>query len=401
MIFYLVSTSSLILSSSVEFMQAKPGCQLKCGNVTIPYPFGIGKECSIFGSEGSIMYDIICDNSYDPPKPFMNATYSYLEILSVSETEVRIRNSFTEFNGGAFMNPMEPDRVPSIKDIENRTNADGYLDLVDTPFMVSHLKNKFYGIGCGLVSVIIADVTRPRGFIIKECQSSCENISKDGACSGSGCCQTTVPKGLESFSVGVLENATKSTVGPFSNSGNFSSFAVLAELGKFTFDSVDLALDATKISKKYEDKVIPVVLDWSIGFKTCEDAKVNSTTYACQGNSHCTNKITGYVCTCPDGYEGNPYLKPGCDDVNECDGPNTNTCTHICINTIGSYSCTCPDDSFGDGRKDGLGCIPREKEFPVSMVALGNLLADIPNIHRNHSFFINLIASFLNITHTN
>ncbi|KAI3848314.1 hypothetical protein MKW92_015035 [Papaver armeniacum] len=317
MIIYIVSSSSsLVLSSSVEFMKAKPGCQLKCGNVTIPYPFGIGKECCMIGTEGngdgSIMYDIICDNSYDPPKPFMNATYSYLEILSVSETEVRIRNSFTEFNGGAFVNPMEPDRVPSIDDIQNRTNADGYLDLFDTPFMVSYSKNKLYGIGCGLVSVIVADVTPPRGVIIKECQSICENISKDGSCSGSGCCQTTVPKGLESFSVGVLENATKSAVGPFSNSPNFTSFAILAELGNFTFDSVDLTLDATQISKKYEDMAIPLVLDWAIGDKTCEDAKVNSTTYACQANSYCTNKITGYGCTCPDGYGGNPYLRPGC-----------------------------------------------------------------------------------------
>ncbi|KAI3909509.1 hypothetical protein MKW92_053890, partial [Papaver armeniacum] len=292
MIIYIVSSSSsLVLSSSVEFMKAKPGCQLKCGNVTIPYPFCIGKECSMIGTEGNGP-SVICDDSYDPPKPFMNATYSYLEILSVSETEVRIRNSFTEFNGGAFVNPMEPDRVPSIDDIQNRTNADGYLDLFDTPFMVSYSKKQ-----------VIWDW---------ECQSSCENISKDGSCSGSGCCQTTVPKGLESFSVGVLENATKSAVGPLSNSPNFTSFAILAEQGNFAFDSVDLTLDATQISKKYEDMAIPLVLDWAIGDKTCEDAKVNSTTYACQANSYCTNKITGYGCTCPDGYGGNPYLRPGC-----------------------------------------------------------------------------------------
>ncbi|KAI3916441.1 hypothetical protein MKW92_005898 [Papaver armeniacum] len=292
-IFYVVvSVSSL--SSSAEIMQAKPGCQSKCGNVTIPYPFGIGKDCSMIGTEGNadahITYNIICDHSYDPPKPFMNAT-DYFEILSISEKEVRIRNSFTEFNGRPFKSPTEPDDL-KFRSSFNKSGLH-YLDLSNTPFMVSYTGNKLYGIGCGLVAVFAVDILWP-SLERKKCQSSCENISRDGSCSGSGCCQTDVPRDFETIGVAVLETATKSTQ-------SFTSFVMLAEEGHYRFDSSDLTLDATQISRKYEDKVIPVVVDWAIGYKTCGDAQSNLTSYACQhSNTNCTDDVKngGYRCVC-------------------------------------------------------------------------------------------------------
>ncbi|XP_026396527.1 wall-associated receptor kinase 1-like [Papaver somniferum] len=74
-------------------------------------------------------------------------------------------------------------------------------------------------------------------------------------------------------------------------------------------------------------------------------------------NSRCVNSDNnpGYLCTCDEGYGGNPYLSPGCQDVNECDDPSGSPCVEICTNTIGSYICSCLKGSRGDGRKDGTG----------------------------------------------
>ncbi|KAK6779802.1 hypothetical protein RDI58_021986 [Solanum bulbocastanum] len=52
------------------------------------------------------------------------------------------------------------------------------------------------------------------------------------------------------------------------------------------------------------------------------------------------------------GYDGNPYLKDGCRDINECVDPQPDyRCVKnaICNNTVGSYTCTCRPDFSGDG----------------------------------------------------
>ncbi|CAA2966947.1 wall-associated receptor kinase-like 1 [Olea europaea subsp. europaea] len=78
---------------------------------------------------------------------------------------------------------------------------------------------------------------------------------------------------------------------------------------------------------------------------------------------------SGYRCSCFTGYEGNPYLDPGCKDINEC---KNNPCDPqgICTNTPGSYNCSCPRGYLGDGRKDGRGCNYQISQFPVIKFSL-------------------------------
>jgi hypothetical protein len=48
---------------------AMPNCTPVCGNISIPYPFGIGDE-GCYGDEG---FKLVCNMEQDPPMLYMNS----------------------------------------------------------------------------------------------------------------------------------------------------------------------------------------------------------------------------------------------------------------------------------------------------------------------------------------
>ncbi|KAF5179736.1 Wall-associated receptor kinase [Thalictrum thalictroides] len=315
-----------------------PGCQPKCGNVIIPYPFGIGAKCSI-----DSWANINCNTTFDPPKPFIGD----YEVVQLSQTEVRIKNFVA---------------VSCYNQSGNLTDqVFTSMSLVGTPYTFSSTKNIVTVLGCDtMVLTRGSNTLNYSSGCISICDTK-ENVI-DGTCSGIGCCETSIPKGLQEFYalVGTIYYHTK--VWSFDSCG----YAFLGEQNMYSFK----ASDFTNSSHLTD---IPLVLNFAVGNQTCKQAKQNSTAFACKDNSYCYDSVdhTGYLCSCNEGYEGNPYLKQGCQDVNEC---NNNPCKGICTNTQGGYSCSCPDDSYGDGTKEGTGCTKRNKKIPVIQLTLAGIV---------------------------
>ncbi|GLT84906.1 hypothetical protein SLE2022_031150 [Rubroshorea leprosula] len=117
---------------------------------------------------------------------------------------------------------------------------------------------------------------------------------------------------------------------------NPCSYGFVVEKSQFNF-SPKLLRDLQNVSK------LPMVLDWSIRDVDNACGKTKKAK-ARQGNSSCVSvDDNGYRCKCLDGFEGNPYLPSGCQDIDECSPPNRNHCKDmICTNTVGSYKCLCP-----------------------------------------------------------
>ncbi|KAI3882397.1 hypothetical protein MKX03_001898 [Papaver bracteatum] len=331
-----LSRLTFITSSTSPLFHVKPGCQANCGKFAVTYPFGIGPNengCSLSG-DGSSFYNITCDTSYHPPKPFLrlgtnttSGSHNMVELISISETEVRVKF------------------LPSTMCYEYKTgdvtldDSIGFMSMRNTPFTVSSTKNKLFGLGC----YSLAYIFEPNLNVSTECKTTCKTKEKIvyGNCNGDGCCQVPLFRGIKRYM------SISDSMDPKSESILLSpcSSAFVCESDMYTFKATDL--DGSSFRTKGRD--VPVVLDWAIGNKTCEETQENLSSFACQNNSNCCNsdKVPGYICTCNTGFAGNPYLSPGCQG--------------ICTNTMGSYTCSCPEGSQGDGTKTGSGCIHKDK----------------------------------------
>ncbi|TYG78852.1 hypothetical protein ES288_D02G094200v1 [Gossypium darwinii] len=258
---------------------AKPGCQSRGGDVIIPYPFGTGGDCNI-----TEQFLITCNTSYIPNKAFLGN--GNLEVINIStDGQLRI------FSNASY-------------DCYNTSYRNWfYYRLQLYKFSINNNKNKFTAIGCDTYA-------RVEGYLGQHyatgCLSLCNNITdvSNGSCSGIGCCQTSIPKGVMSYNITIESYENHVDVLP----ENPCSFAFVAENDNYIFSASDLR------GSNFKDKQFPVTVDWTIGTTSCKEAKMDTKNFACQENSNCVDSEnnSGYFCKCFKGYEGNPYLPNGC-----------------------------------------------------------------------------------------
>ncbi|KAL6643750.1 hypothetical protein ACP70R_018516 [Stipagrostis hirtigluma subsp. patula] len=333
---FLIFLVTAVFATSSRLAVSLPGCPDKCGNVSIPYPFGIGAGCA--ATSLSPNFAVTCNNTFQPPRPMVGAR----EVIDISLDRGEMR----------VYGPVSYSCFTS-----NTTLSDSYTGLDVTPFIPSTTRNSLTVIGCSALGAVGGANPDP---YVAGCFSYCQrvNSTSDGKpCTGMGCCETIISPNLTDFAV-VLFN--ESTVWHF----NPCFYAMLVEVGWYSFRSQDLVGHLGFI-KERAARGVPVVSDWAIRNGTCpKDGAKAPKDYACvSSNSYCVSASNGpgYLCNCSEGYEGNPYLREGCKDIDECklrqQDPKYSEiypCKNgVCHNTPGGYICRCRVGTRSDGTNSG------------------------------------------------
>ncbi|KAG8057863.1 hypothetical protein GUJ93_ZPchr0002g23139 [Zizania palustris] len=316
----LILAATLVLATinmSEASRMAKPGCQETCGNLTIPYPFGIGIRPDCYYRQG---FDVSCEGN----RTFMHNSSSNMTIYNINL-----------LGGQARVSTL----IASKCSYSNNDTTDGWATAHTADFFtISTRANKLTAVGCNTLA-FLGGYNKDQQATGAGCFSRCldkQSVDNSGQCSGMGCCQTSIAPNLSSFNLSFDDRFDNSQVNTF----NPCSYAFVAEQDWFRFEPA--YLEGNKLTDRYKDGV-PAVLDWVAGKETCDEAMRNIS-YACVSkNSQCINSknATGYLCVCNNGFAGNPYLKDGCEDIDECQFPDKYGCQGICTNAIGDYSCSC------------------------------------------------------------
>uniref|UniRef100_A0A0D9XGS4 Protein kinase domain-containing protein n=1 Tax=Leersia perrieri TaxID=77586 RepID=A0A0D9XGS4_9ORYZ len=334
-----------------------PGCPDRCGDVHVPFPFGIGDGCSLPG------FALTCNTTTNRPPRLMigNTTLQVVNISLPNSTlraldtagAVHIKYGIIDGNG----------TWPGV----SGAGAGG-------PYVVSEDNNQLLVTGCNILVTLFGNA----GNVITGCASLCAiNDQWAGAvilnprdkCSGIGCCQTPIPIGRTTYRVN-LTNLERTR----ELSGQVLEAVRIAERGWFDGVAAELLKNQSTLSDTTARIPVPVVLEWAVASTpvitagvpqfdnaSCPTPAAARKSACVSSNSKCVNVTgnyrTGYVCLCKDGYEGNPYVAAGCQDVDECKRPaEVNRCFGECINTPGSFRCWCPRGESGNWTIPG-GCV--------------------------------------------
>ncbi|EEE68597.1 hypothetical protein OsJ_27127 [Oryza sativa Japonica Group] len=213
------ATAMLLAVAAAAAGSGGGGCTRSCGNISVPYPFGVEADCYYPG------FNLTCNHSYHPPTLFLvdgaGTSHQVLDI-SISNSTVRINSSLIAFTSLPTSKPSSTQRCQARFDVRGGSN--NTLISSCTVVCPSPDPSTTY-IGAG-----------------------------DGSCSGVGCCQANIVLRYSRYTVQIhdLQEQDAPSSSPTFNDGS-------AYIVDQPFNYTGLM-----IFEKNFPQALPAMLDWFI-----------------------------------------------------------------------------------------------------------------------------------------
>ncbi|KAA3485594.1 wall-associated receptor kinase-like 1 [Gossypium australe] len=267
----------------------KTSCNERCGNVDIPFPFGIKVGC--YKSE---RFRVTCNKTADGEKTFISSINMQLLNVSIYEGTVLVNNSVI------YSNCLGKDR-------ENNKGSCGNL----ATFLHSPTDDHPIG-GCKL----------------PPCDNSMTSIIR---------CTDGVPSNLNSF----VANITQ--IYPNNGSKRSCTSAFIVDI----LDSLEANSDHNATTTNPSGTYVPTTLQWGIPKRgLCELGEESGTLCSPDGRYCWTRLSQMHLCVCTsDTYNDYNYLSTDvCQEIDKCVDMKYKNCFMHCLNADGNdCSSSCPD----------------------------------------------------------
>ncbi|OAY37033.1 wall-associated receptor kinase-like 10 isoform X2 [Manihot esculenta] len=284
-----ISFSLEILLISIQLVVAaprisKPNCADHCGDISIPYPFGMGDDCYM-----EDWFEIECDNTVNPPRPLLSRVNLEVFLIDLDLSAIEVESPIISSNCSGLENGLLVNLTgsPFFLSDENVFTATG----CNTRALLTH--NSPQLVGCDSTCLGQKDDVDWREMLPKLRKKASDRDWLTDYCNGYNCCQTVIPSLVMVFNPTLQDkDANRNKSGC-----------------KLAFLAGGSGLKSWR--KKDPNVQFPMLIDWKINStrrKIVDPEAVNCSNY----NDHSFDE-PAFRCSCNPGFEGNPYL--GCTGI--------------------------------------------------------------------------------------
>uniref|UniRef100_A0ACD5V199 Uncharacterized protein n=1 Tax=Avena sativa TaxID=4498 RepID=A0ACD5V199_AVESA len=335
------AAAALMVSLMVSATASSPpmglsGCVTRCGDMEVPYPFGIGPaaNCSLPG------FSLTCDDDGDGTRALRLGTLQVMGIDLYNATmtvvhsgDINISAAGSDASGG----------YGALFDSGGLGDDDG-------PYRLGR-ENELTVLSCNTAATLTnGNATMSGCFTLCDARYGSAGYPLSSGCNGVGCCRAPIVTDLE-VAEGKKQPAVYGVqmrwfgVNRSADLQRGPVHVLVAKQGWFDgqFGSDVLFSHPPKLARM----AVPVWLEWEVAAA----APGSDDTRDCGAGAR-----GGYTCSCSVGYQGNPYLPDGCKDIDECEHKEEHGCFGQCNNTQGWFQCSCPPGTQGNHEMPG-GCV--------------------------------------------